>query len=234
MFFGCLKSNIEKLFFKQPFISKKMKANFPIILIYLLFSQSCTFIRYINTHEIVPKSEVEIVNYLIKNKVSCYDYAFSLPVSKIDSFSKKNHALDLWKLNRDEEQSTIQIRIYDSLGLLINGYTQCYGNMVKLNIFSEKETKQFAWLPNNYSLRFENELQLLSICKDKQDEILLKSSQKKYTIVVFWNIWSNYFSRIMLTKLKQYILKYRMDDNLLIILINTDDISYFLNNSLRE
>jgi hypothetical protein len=186
-----------------------------------------------NTREIITKSEHEIINYLENNKISYYDYSFQLPVNNIDSlFSSINHALDLWKLERQTEQSTIQIRVYDSLGCLINGYTQCYGNMNRLNIFSEKETKQFEWLPNNYSLKFENELQLLNISKEMKDNILLKNSEKKYTFVIYWNIWSNYLSRIIFINLKKYLVKYQMQESSLIILVNTDNVSEVLNNNM--
>jgi hypothetical protein len=183
-----------------------------------------------NTKEIINKSDSEILNYLEDNKFSFYDYSFLLPMNNIDSLSNKNHALDLWKLENQIEQSTIQIRVYDSLRCLINGYLQCYGNMNKLNILSEKETKQFEWLPNNYSLMFNNELQLLNIPKDLEDEILLKNSQKRYTFVIYWNIWSNYFSRIMFINLDKYLSKYQMRDSSLIILVNTDNVPQVLIN----
>ena len=82
----------------------------------------------------------------------------------------------------------------------------------------------FQRLPNNYSLLFENELSLLNIQEKVKDEIKLKSSQKTFTIVIYWNIWSNYFSKIIFQKLKKYLKRYEMYDDVLIILINTDNV----------
>ena len=130
----------------------------------------------------------------------------------------------MWKYERQTEQSTIQIRVYNSDGSLVNGYTQCYGDMNKINILSEKNTKLFKQFPNNYSLLFEDELSLLNISDGMKDEIKLKYPQKTFTFVVYWNIWSNHFSKIIFQKLRIYLNKFDMQNNVLIILINTDNI----------
>lgn len=201
-----------------------MRISYLLFCIFIFSFQSCTFIRYMNTKEIVNKNESEIAKYLESNKIDFYDYSFVFPGINIDSLYNENHVLDLWKYERGTEQSTIQIRVYNSSGNLINGYTQCYGNLNSINILSEKNTKIFQRLPNNYSLLFENELSLLNIQEKVKDEIKLKSSQKTFTIVIYWNIWSNYFSKIIFQKLKKYIKRYEMYDDVLIILINTDNV----------
>lgn len=116
-----------------------------------------------NTKEIVNKNECEIAQYLESNKIDFDDYSFVLYGISIDSLSNENHVLDLWKYERKTQQSTIQIRVYNSFGNLINGYTQCYGDLNYVNILSEKNTKMFQRFPNNYSLLFGNELSLLNI-----------------------------------------------------------------------
>ncbi len=201
-----------------------MRISYLLFCIFIFSFQSCTFIRYMNTKEIVNKNESEIAKYLESNKIDFYDYSFVFPGINIDSLYNENHVLDLWKYERGTEQSTIQIRVYNSSGNLINGYTQCYGNLNSINILSEKNTKIFQRLPNNYSLLFENELSLLNIQEKVKDEIKLKSSQKTFTIVIYWNIWSNYFSKIIFQKLKKYLKRYEMYDDVLIILINTDNV----------
>lgn len=201
-----------------------MRIFYLLFCIFIFSFQSCTFIRYMNTKEIVNKNESEIAKYLESNKIDFYDYSFVFSGINIDSLSNENHVLDLWKYERGTEQSTIQIRVYNSSGNLINGYTQCYGNLNSINILSEKNTKIFQRLPNNYSLLFENELSLLNIQEKVKDEIKLKSSQKTFTIVIYWNIWSNHFSKIIFQKLKKYLKRYEMYDDVLIILINTDNV----------
>ena len=192
--------------------------------ILIFFCQSCTFIHFMNTKEIVNRNESEINNYLKSNKIDYYDYSFVLSGISIDSLSSEQHVLDLWKYERKIEQSSIQIRVYNSSGNLINGYTQCYGDFNSINIFSEKNTKKFQRLPNNYALLFENELSLLNIQDKVKNEIKLKSSQKTFTVVIYWNIWSQYFSKIMFQNLKKYLRKYDMRDDVLVILINTDNV----------
>ncbi len=201
-----------------------MKIKHLIYFIFVILIQSCTFIHYLNTKEITDRNEEEITHYLKSNKFDFYDYSFVLHEISIDSLSTKNHVLDLWKHQKQMEQSTIQIRVYNSSGNLINGYTQCYGNINRINILSQKETKRFNQFPNNYSLVFKNELSLLNISEKTKDEIKLKNRQRTYTIVVYWNIWSNYFSKITLRKVKQYLKNFEMQDEVLIILINTDNI----------
>ena len=201
-----------------------MRVSYLLYCIFIFFFQSCTFIRYMNTKEIANKNECEIAQYLESNKIDFYDYSFVLSGISIDSLSDENHVLDLWKYERNTEQSTIQIRVYNSSGNLINGYTQCYGNLNSINILSEKNTKMFQRLPNNYSLLFENELSLLNIQEKVKDEIKLKSSRKTFTVVIYWNIWSNYSSKIIFQKLKKYLKKYEMQDDVLVILINTDNV----------
>ncbi len=201
-----------------------MRVSYLLYCIFIFFFQSCTFIRYMNTKEIANKNECEIAQYLESNKIDFYDYSFVLSGISIDSLSDENHVLDLWKYERNTEQSTIQIRVYNSSGNLINGYTQCYGNLNSINILAEKNTKMFQRLPNNYSLLFENELSLLNIQEKVKDEIKLKSSRKTFTVVIYWNIWSNYFSKIIFQKLKKYLKKYEMQDDVLVILINTDNV----------
>ena len=201
-----------------------MRISYLLYCIFIFSFQSCTFIRYMNTKEIVNKNDSEIAKYLESNKIDFYDYSFVFSGISIDSLSNENHVLDLWKYERGTEQSTIQIRVYNSSGNLINGYTQCYGNLNSINILSEKNTKLFQRLPNNYSLLFENELSLLNIQEKVKDEIKLKSSRKTFTIVIYWNIWSNDFSKIIFQKLKKYLKRYEMHDDVLIILINTDNV----------
>ena len=85
-------------------------------------------------------------------------------------------------------------------------------------------TKQFSQFPNNRSLKFENELLLLDLNEEVKNDILFKNSQKKFTFVVYWNIWSNHFSKVILKNLKKYLTKFQMQENSLIILVNTDNV----------
>jgi hypothetical protein len=195
------------------------------ILSYLLFLitvTSCSFLHYMGTKSTVDKSKLEVENYLVKNKVGFQDYNLFIKDELIDSLSSKKHAVNLWQFEHGVEQSTIQLRIYDSLGVLVNGYVQCYGEFKRLNILSEKPFKTFSHLPTNFDLRFRDNLDLWNISESDRQAILVKASKKKFTFVVYWNIWSNYYSKIILKKLKKYLKEFQMKNDVLIILVNTD------------
>lgn len=183
---------------------------------------SCGFLHYMATKEAENKSENEIEDYLIKNKIAYADFSISLPDDLIDSLSAKEHALHLWQLERGVPQSTIQLRVYDSLGKLINGYVQCYGDFKRLNILSEKDLRMFEHLPNNYDLLFDREFHLWGLNDAQEKEILSASKGKKYRFVVYWNIWSNYYSRVMLKEISRYLKKYQAEKTTMVILVNTD------------
>lgn len=192
------------------------------LFIILLLISSCGFIHYMGTKKAIDKSRAEVGEHLVKNKAAFYDYNLLLKDECIDSLSTKKHALNLWQLEYGTKQSTIQLRIYDSIVKLVNGYAQCYGEFKKLNILSEKPFKVFNHLPTNFNLRFSDNFDLWNATDSDRQEILVKASEKKYTMVIYWNIWSNYYSEIMFKELRKYLKKFEMKKDVLIILVNTD------------
>lgn len=188
----------------------------------LFLSASCGFIHYMGTKTQVDKTESEIARYLHQNKVDFYDYNLLLKDELSDSLNGKKHALNLWQVEHGSKQATVQLRIYDSIGRLVNAYTGCYGDFKKMNILAEKPFKVFSYLPTNYNLRFPDNLELWKVTESEEREILAKAGEKKYTLVFYWNVWSNYYSKIIFRKLKKYLKEFRMKEDLLIILVNTD------------
>lgn len=192
------------------------------LLILLLFSlNACGFIHFMATKPVGDRDKAVIQEYLHKNKFTAFDYNFQAIDTLIDSLDAAKHALDTWKTEHGTPQSKIQFRVYDSIGDLINGYTQCYGDFKKLNMVKTKEFSHFPWLPNNYNLRFEDDPELWDISNAQKQE-LLSSNHHKYTIVIYWNIWSNYYSRIMLKELNKHFERYKDKDLYRVILVNTD------------
>lgn len=189
----------------------------------LVFTQSCDFFRYMSTKDPVARSESEVNEFLQKQKFDHYDFSFLLPPEYIDSLSVERHALDLRKLSSKIEQSTIQLRIYDVHGRFVNGYAQCYGNMNRINILAEKEFRYFKQLPNNPDLHFKNEIHLWNLPEETEEIVVQHAKNKKYTFVIYWNIWSNHYSKIIMKNLKKYIQRFDMTDDSLIILVNTDN-----------
>lgn len=191
---------------------------------FLLLFQSCSFIHFMGTKQIEDKTEQEIQLHLKKINFNNYDYSFFLLKQNFDSLGVKRHVLDLWKYERQSQQSTIQIRIYGAEGKFLNGYAQCYGDMKKVNILDEEKFKNYKQFPNNFDLVFEDELLLLGLNEDIHSEILGFHKKRKYSIVVYWNIWSNYYSKVIFKNLDKYLNKYNNREDCLIILVNTDNV----------
>ncbi len=175
------------------------------------------------TKKTVDKNRFEISTYLNENNILRFDYSFQFNEEMLDSFSTLKYSLDTVKFQRQITQSEIQIRIFDSLGRFVNGHCQCYGNFKRLNILKTKDLTFFSQLPNNKSLNFSNEFNLWKINPCDREEIRKNTLSKKYTMVVYWNIWSNHFSKVMLKEVEKYRKKFDpTGSNTLIILVNTD------------
>ena len=68
-----------------------------------------------------------------------------------------------------------------------------------LNILRKEEFVRYDNLFNNYALNYKDEFDLFVISEDEKNKIL-RESEGKNRIVVYWNIWSNHYSKIMLKK----------------------------------
>src|SRR5690554_6301446 len=90
---------------------------------------SCGFIHYMGTKERDDKEEEEIIEYLNKIKFETYNYSLRMQPYFLDKLADSNHVLDLYKLERNNGQSTMQIRVFNPKGELITGYTQCSGDL---------------------------------------------------------------------------------------------------------
>jgi hypothetical protein len=195
----------------------------PIVMLLPFLLHACGFVRYMGTKEPCEKTEPEIEAYLHEHKISNFDYSLCLNDQLTDSLSAATYALDTWKLERHTPQSKMQIRIYDSVGRFLNGYAQCYGDFKRLNILKEKDFVYFRHLPNNTSLSFSNECDLWKVDTGVRSEIARLAAARTYTIIVYWNVWSNYYSTVMLREVQKY--RKRFDPagtKTVIILVNTD------------
>ena len=194
-----------------------------ILLFLSTFLSSCSFIHYMNTKEKLAKSESEISEYLDAIYFKTFNYSIQIKSNYLEELEKEKHFLDLNKKENNIEQSTMQIRVYDSTGNLVTAYTQCYGNLNRINILEKKDFVKYGRFPNNYKLRYEDESELLNITSDEKNK-LINASSKKNRIVIYWNIWSNYYSKIMLRKTKKYVKKFDPEMNETFILLLNNDI----------
>lgn len=190
-------------------------------ILFLLILSSCGLAHYMGTKDPVDKTDAEIADYLAKIKFRDFDFSLKLNDLKYKCLDEKKHAIDNWKFERGTEQSTIQVRVYDSLGRLVTGYTQCYGDLKRLNIFKSENFRKIKHLPNNYNLKLIDEFEIWDLKTSDSLSILNEISNKK-TIIIYWNIWSNYYSKIIFKELRKYLKKYDNRGQLSIILVNTD------------
>ena len=200
--------------------------NVIIVFCLLTLSNSCGLVHYLGVKSPEAKSEDAQLHFLNKQKVGIdfYDYAFQFPIKNLDSLSTWKYGINTHKLKNDVKASPIQIHIYDSYGNILNGHSQCFGDFNRLNILSEKEYKTFEWLPINRELKLSDQLNLLDVSDEIKQEILENAFQgKKDVFYVYWNEWSNHYSKIMFRKMKEYFKKYpERKDEIIIVFVNTD------------
>lgn len=163
----------------------------------------------------------EIDEYLIKNKFQSHQYSFLRVDSLAYLFSTERHGLDTWKLERGVKQSAIQLRIYDNKGNFFNAYAQCYGPLKKFNILDSNPPRLIQHFPNNQNLKFEHEFELWEIDETTKQKIIAESKTHTYTFVLYWNIWTNYYSKVVFKEIEKYIKKHQAEDfSILYIIVN--------------
>lgn len=203
-----------------------MKFNKTVKILLLLtligLCSSCQVMHYLATDEPQDENPKEIKNYLSKNHITLYNYSFRIIDSLLPLMSEEKYAMNTYKLDHDARASPIQLRVYDSLGKLQNGYAQCYGPFKKLNILDSYPPRIIGHLPTNYNLKFVDDLDLWQIDEKTKDDILKKSKASTYTFVVYWNMWSKHFSKVVLEEMEKYVNEYSDKDiKFLYIIVNT-------------
>lgn len=189
-----------------------MKLGFFIAL--LLTLNSCNLIRLLNTSEQKDESAEEIETFLSKKKYS-FDYSFENIDSTSNLLSKEKYRLNDSNVN----YSYIQLRIYDSTGNLYSGYSQCMGSFNKKKIIDSFPPSKNTFPFINKDLKFINELNLIKLDSLTKNRILTNYNEYDYVFVVYWTIWTQYFSKHVLKEVSK--VKQRESEKILVILVNT-------------
>ena len=71
----------------------------------------------------------------------------------------------------------------------------------------------------NTNLKLINEFDLINIDSTTKSKIINESRHYNYTFVVYWTIWTNYFSKHVLKKVSK--IKNKEPNKVLVILVNT-------------
>ena len=184
-----------------------------LIVLFILFS-SCDTIRLLNISEENDESTEEISSFL-KQKKFHYDYSFEVIDSTSFLLAQPNYRLDDSSLG----YSLIQLRVYDSLGNLYSGYSQCMGSFNKNKIIDKLPPPKNTYPFLNTKLKLRNELNLINIDSETKLKVIKESRKHDYTFVVYWTIWTNYFSKHVLKEVSK--IKIKEPDKILVILVNT-------------
>ncbi|MNY15727.1 hypothetical protein D3C86_1489550 [compost metagenome] len=181
----------------------------------ILFFNSCTFFRVLKivTHEEKNESTEE-VNSFLKKRGYRYDYSFENTDSTASLLKS-----DKYRLTDDSlRYAYIQLRVFHTKGDLYSGYSQCIGSFNKRQFIDSFPIKKNTYPFINENLTFENELDLVDIEPGIRQKVLSDSKKYKHIYVVYWNIWTGYYSKQVLKEVSK--VKAKHPDEVLVILVN--------------
>ncbi len=136
-----------------------------------------------------------------------------------DSLSHKKYALNTYKIAHNGRAAAVQIRMYDTTGKLLYGWEQCFGNAEKLAIFDSVPMKGRPWLPVNFNLSLETDLNLFDIDANEKQRLIEESKNHDYTIILMWAAWTGRFNSQAFKLLYEYIERNNLD--LYLLKLNT-------------
>lgn len=200
-----------------PFYFLSMRNNLYLLFFLLIFS-SCSLIHFLSVDDRTVENRDQYQKYL-----SSYGYdtthSFQLLKNYYDSISCLPYTINNYKLKYNTKASPIQIRVYDSTGIFLNGYEQCFGELKRTHILDSFPLKKISHFPINYNLLLKNDVKLFVSDINDQKKIIKESTTKKYTFIVFYSQWAGYYSNNTLEMLKKH-LKLNMS-NVLLLKVNT-------------
>lgn len=186
---------------------------FGLIFLLLLTLNSCDLVRLLNTSKEQDESAEEINKFLSKHRYK-YDYSFENIDSTSYLLKSPKHRIN----NDSTSYSYIQLRIYDSIGKLYSGYSQCMGNFNERKIIDSLPPTKNTYPFLNKELEFKDELDLIDISTETKLQVINDSQKYEYVFVVYWTMWTNYFSKHVLREVSK--IKSTDSNKVLVIFIN--------------
>jgi len=189
----------------------------------LLFLNSCyrqvpNLIRLANTDKPQNETEIKINAYLNENNIH-YDYSILANDTCLGLLSTKELAINKYKLQNGTNASPIQFRVYDSAKNFVTAYSQCFGSYNFFKPLKNYPPDKIDFLVKDIDIDLNNEFKVWDIDSLSLNKMIKDISNSELTIIVYWNIWSNYFSKVMLKDISKY--KEKHGDKLCVILINS-------------
>lgn len=190
-----------------------------ILLLSLIFAFSgCSFIHYLSILDQKKEEQEEYNSFLTEMGVST-NYSYQIKFSYRDSLSKsKKYCLNLYKYKTGTNASPVQIRMYNKEGDLLMGWENCYGELKQFNLFDSIPLKRINYLPNNYELKLQSDLNLIET--NNNDEVGLSNfiQNHQYVIILFYSKWAGWYSKDAIKRVTQYV---KNNKNIALIYLNT-------------
>ena len=108
--------------------------------------------------------------------------------------------------------------MYNKDGNLIMGWENCYGDLKHFNLFDSVPIKTINYLPNNYEIKFQNDLNLIEIDANMKPELYQYIKNHEYSIILFYSKWAGWYSKDAIKKVTRYVQK---NSNIALIYLNT-------------
>jgi archaellum biogenesis ATPase FlaH len=197
-----------------------MKKFFAILLVSLLTScisgmNAVEIIQILNLKEPNNETPEEISKFLKTKK-----YAFDESVLLIDSLNHLQESSEYLFAQNDKGVAAIQLRIFDSTGSYCTSFSTCHGDFHHKKAVSEipiRKNSQQEYINNSLSLQKELILFDLNFAQKQSFSTIAKNY--KYTIVVYYTIWTNHFSEKVLKELSKF--KKKHPNEVYLILANS-------------
>lgn len=145
---------------------------------------------------------------------------YRLKCEEYDSLGMEKYAINLYKLRHHINYSPVQFRLYDSTGVIITGWEQCFGNAKFLGYFKNCPMTNKPYLEINNILNFYTDINLFNISLHERDSIILRQKEHRYTIIIFWASWAGSFDKKNFRNIYRYIEKFG-PQNFYILKLNT-------------
>lgn len=134
--------------------------------------------------------------------------------------STKELAINKHKLQKGTGASLIQFRVYDSAKNFVTAYSQCFGPYNLFEPLKNYPPNKIDFLVrDSIVIDLNNEFKVWDIDSLSLDKMKKDISAADLTIIAYWNVWSNYFSKVMLKDISKY--KEKHGDKLCVILVNS-------------
>ena len=188
------------------------------ILIGFFILSGCTYVFY-GIKDKKFENHQQQLKFLVSRNVDTLD-VYSIKCGYLDSLKDSSHAINTYKLKTGASPAAVQIRMYNNSGNFLYGWSQCMGNPHFLKIFDTIPMNSPYELPINFNLQFEKDLDLFEISEHQRREIINRTKNSDYTIIIYWAEWTGKFAKDVFKDVYDYVKSYP-DVNIYILKLNT-------------